>query len=95
MGDGSIPDNGTDASIFHVPMINTRFLKWLDNELGVLTTGVRKKKTARELARNNRQSGFSPDAKSKNYHDMYTVWTRSHPFFGWVPHPRASSTNGN
>jgi hypothetical protein len=81
MGDGSIPDRKSDTSIFHIPMINRRFLSWLDTELGILTTGVRLKKTAAELAENNRNSGFSPEAAAENYHDMYTVWTRSHVFF--------------
>lgn len=81
MGDGSIPDRRSDTSIFHIPMINRRFLQWLDEQLGVLTTGVRLKKTAAELAENNRRSGFSPEADEGDYHDMYTVWTRSHKFF--------------
>lgn len=80
MGDGSIPDN-EDNRIFHLPMINRRFLEWFDSTMGVLTTGVRLKKTAAELATNSRESGFSPTAKAENYHDMYTVWTRTHPFF--------------
>lgn len=86
MGDGSIPDNN-DNSVFHLPMINRTFLRWFDGAMGILTTGVRLKKTASELAANNRENGFSPDASEKDYHDMYTVWTRTHPFFnelrGW------------
>lgn len=82
MGDGSIPDQSDgNNSIFHVPMINRRFLRWLDNRLGILTTGVRLKKTAAELADNNRRTGFSPNADETSYHDMYTVWSRTHPFF--------------
>ena len=41
--------------------------------MGLFTTGVSLKKTAEELAKNNRESGFSPNAKAENYHDMYTV----------------------
>jgi hypothetical protein len=90
MGDGSIPDQGSETSLFHVPMINRRFLEWFDDELGILTTGVRLKKTATELAKKNRESGFSPEATAEAYHDMYTVWTRTHPKFDalrerWYP----------
>lgn len=80
MGDGSIPKS-RDTHIFHLSMINRTFLEWVDSKMGILTTGVSLKKTAAELAANNRRSGFSPKAKAKNYHDMYTVWSRSHPLF--------------
>lgn len=71
-------------------MTNRTFLEWLDNRLGILTTGVSLKKTASELASNNRQTGFSPAAREGNYHDMYTVWSRTHPIFNemretWYP----------
>lgn len=82
LGDGSIPNQqGGHNSIYHLPMTNRTFLEWFDSCMGILTTGVRLKKTAAELAINNRESGFSPKAKAENYHDMYTVWTRTHPFF--------------
>lgn len=91
MGDGSIPiQQGGDNSVFHIPMTNRTFLNWLDKQLGILTTGVSLKKTASELASINRQTGFSPDAREENYHDMYTVWSRTHPLFNemreiWYP----------
>lgn len=82
MGDGSIPaPSGGDNCIFHVPMINRRFLQWYDTQMGVLTTGVKRKKTASQLASNNRRTGFSPNANAENYHDMYTVWSRTNPYF--------------
>lgn len=62
-------------------MINRRFLRWYDDRMGYLTTGVRLVHTADELAESNRESGFSPDADSEDYHDMYTVRTRAHPYF--------------
>lgn len=82
MGDGSIPvqPDGTNG-VFHVPMVNRQFLEWYDYQMGVFTTGVSLKKTAEELAENNRKTGFSPDARAEDYHDMYTVWSRSHPYF--------------
>mgnify|MGYP006271462653 FL=1 len=82
MGDGSIPTQPDGRNgVFHVPMVNRQFLEWYDNRMGLFTTGVSLKKTAEELAENNRESGFSPNAKAENYHDMYTVWSRSHPYF--------------
>lgn len=82
MGDGSIPNqSGGNNAIFHVPLTNRRFLRWFDYRMGILTTGVSLKKTAAELAQNNRESGFSPNAEAEDYHDMYTVWSRTNPFF--------------
>lgn len=82
MGDGSVPTRpGGDNGVFHVPMVNRQFLEWYDDRMGIYTTGVSLKKTAAELASNNRESGFSPDARAENYHDMYTVRSRAHPLF--------------
>lgn len=80
LGDGSIPTVDGNHS-FRLPMINRRFLKWYDGRMGYLTTGVRLVHTADELAESNRESGFSPDADGEDYHDMYTVRTRAHPYF--------------
>ncbi|MEE6210772.1 hypothetical protein U3A55_11480 [Salarchaeum sp. III] len=91
MGDGSIPVRRSGyTSLIHVPMTNRTFLEWLDDRLGILSTGVSLKKTASELASNNRQTGFSPTAREENYHDMYTLWSRTHPIFDemretWYP----------
>ena len=80
MGDGSVPKtNDGSHGLFRLPMDNKQFLEWFDHEMGILSTGVVLKKTAAELARNNRESGFSPNARAENYHDMYTVISRSHP----------------
>lgn len=82
MGDGSIPKpSGGNNAVFRLPMTNRRFLGWFDASMGILTTGVTLKKTAAELAEKNRKSGFSPTADAENYHDMYTVWSRTNPFF--------------
>ena len=82
MGDGSIPKpSGGNNCVFRVPVINRRFLSWFDEYMGILTTGVRLKKTASQLAENNRATGFSPDAVEENYHDVHTVWSRTNPYF--------------
>lgn len=80
MGDGSIPTVSGNHSL-RVPMINREFLTWYDERMGYLTTGVRRVHTASELAESNRESGFSPDADAKDYHDTDVVRTRSHPYF--------------
>ena len=76
MGDGSVPKtNDGSHGLFRLPMVNKQFLEWFDHEMGILSTGVVLKKTAAELARNNRESGFSPDAKAENY----IICTRLYP----------------
>lgn len=80
LGDGSIPQVPGNHS-FRVPMINREFLRWFDEQMGYLTTGVRLVHTATELADTNRESGFSPGADAEDYHDMYVVRTRAHPYF--------------
>jgi hypothetical protein len=81
MGDGSIPTpSGGNTCVFRLPMANRRFLRWFDEQMGILTTGVSLNKTASELAHRSRETGFSPTAEASNYHDMYAVWSRTHPF---------------
>jgi hypothetical protein len=80
MGDGSIPTVDGNHS-FRVPMINRHFLSWYDEEMSYLTTGVGLVHTAEQLASTNRETGFSPNAERENYHDMYVVRTRTHPYF--------------
>ncbi len=62
-------------------MINRTFLEWFDNAMGIFTNGVHLKKTASEAAYHAKSTGFSPTAESENYHDIYTLWSRTHPFF--------------
>jgi len=62
-------------------MINRKFLKWFDERMGYLTTGVRLVHTAEQLAKSNRESGFSPTTEAENYHDTYVVRTRAHRYF--------------
>ncbi|PSQ16165.1 hypothetical protein BRD02_05375 [Halobacteriales archaeon QS_8_69_73] len=67
--------------MFRLPMTNRRFLRWFDDRMGILTTGVSMKRTAAELAENNRKTGFSPDAKRRTT-TMYTPSGRERiPFF--------------
>ena len=62
-------------------MIDRTFLEWFATAMGIIPTGVSLKKTAAELATRNRETGFSPNAVQEHCHDMYTLWSRPHPFF--------------
>ena len=76
MGDGCI-EKRTSGSILTIGMINKKFLEWVDSEFGILSTGVRKRSTAKESALNASNSGFRPNAEEENYHNVYTLRTRS------------------
>jgi hypothetical protein len=78
MGDGSLFDT-SGQSYLRVKMISNNYLEWLDNFFGILTTGVVKKLSAEENAKQNRDSGFSPNADARDYSDVYELRSRSHP----------------
>lgn len=80
MGDGSVVNpNTADNPTLRVKMINEEFLNWLDGELGWLSNGYTKVQTAEEAAKENRESGFSPNAKAENYHDKYVLRSKCIP----------------
>lgn len=79
LGDGSIKSSDVQNPCVRMRMINKPFLDWLDGELGWLSTGVRLDKTAEQSAEHCRNSGFRPNARAENYHDLYYLQTRSHP----------------
>jgi len=74
MGDGTINKGGKNPYL-QCSMITKEYLEYLDNIFGVLSTGVRLRQTAEESAQFSRNSGFRPNAKKENYHDMYTLQT--------------------
>lgn len=76
MGDGNI-ESRPSGSILSVDMINKPFLKWLNDELGKLSTGVKLSVTAEKSAEYARKSGFRPNADESNYHDVYSLRTRT------------------
>lgn len=86
MGDGCI-ESRKSGSILYLGMINKPFLDWVDDQFGLLSTGVKKRDTAAESAERARKSGFRPSAKSENYHDVYMMRTRTlsdlDEFRGW------------
>lgn len=81
LGDGYISQTENSESLLGVSMMNRQFLDWLDSELSNLSTGVQLDKTSGVSAENARKSGFRPNAKDENYHDIFRVRTRRLPFF--------------
>lgn len=79
MGDGCIRDQQNGNSWLRVAVIEKPFLEWLDDQFGVLTTGVRLTKTAEESANDVRESGFSPNADANDYHDVWRLNSRNLP----------------
>jgi len=62
-----------------IEMINKEYLEYLDSLFGVLSTGVKLRMTANESAKKAKKSGFRPNAKPQNYHNVYKWQVRSHP----------------
>lgn len=79
MGDGSINKSGTPR--LAVTSINLDYLSHLEKSFGGLATSTFLEKTAEECAKINRTSGFSPNASSENYSDLYKFQTRASPEF--------------
>lgn len=83
MGDGSVVVPNRNPSL-HMKMINEEFLAWLDKELKWLSNGYTLTQTAEEAAKQNRESGFSENAKADNYNSKYTLRTKcSEQLFKW------------
>lgn len=77
MGDGSICYH-YDNPTLQISVIKKEYLEYIDEELGNLSLGVRKQTVAEESAKMNRESGFSPNAKTENYSDIYRLVTTAH-----------------
>jgi hypothetical protein len=78
MGDGGL-DLAHKTPKFQICMISKKYLEYLDDIFGSLTTGVKIGKTAKECAEKSRESGFNPNAKERNYSDQYWLKSRSLP----------------
>lgn len=77
MGDGSLNRYGKNPRL-QCNMISLNYLEYLDEQFGVLGTGVSLQDTAEESAKNARDSGFRPNAVKENYSDVYRWQSRSH-----------------
>lgn len=78
LGDGHV-NRGHDVPYIDINCISKQYLEYIDRELGWLTTGVRLYRDAEDQAHNCRESGFVDDPDPDDYHDIYTLKTRSHP----------------
>lgn len=80
MGDGNICRfNDNSNPLIESGMISENYLKYVDDEFGILGNGVTVYKTAEESANKARDRGFSRNAKVENYHNMYRWRSRNHP----------------
>lgn len=79
MGDGTIGKKEGKNQRVQANMTNSEYLRHVDKQFGILGTGVSLYQTAKECANSASESGFSPNAKEKNYSDQYSWRTRCHP----------------
>lgn len=76
MGDGTIYKKGSGHKAnFRVSLIVPEYLEWLDEELGVLSTGVELKATAKESCQSCK---LSDNQDESDYSDVYRLRTRNH-----------------
>jgi hypothetical protein len=61
-------------------MTNLKFLKWLDDKLGIISCGVNKNITSEEAKKRAIQHGLEGANKSK-FQDVYKLYTRRLPYF--------------
>jgi len=80
LGDGSI-NNRDGLPRLDISMISGKFLEHLYDRFGVLSAGLKVKKTASAQAVSHRESGFNPGAEASEYSDVYRYWTIGHPVF--------------
>jgi hypothetical protein len=78
MGDGSINRHRKNPYI-QIGMISPNYLKYVAQQFGVLGSDVKIYRTAEELAKENRDSGFHPNADADDYSDMYRWQSMRHP----------------
>jgi len=73
MSDAYVRDRNKDKPRVVLAMTNKKFLEYLSNELTHLTGEVRLKKTAEEVAKDARESGFSEKAAVDDCKDVYEI----------------------
>ena len=78
MGDGCIGRNGKNPRLI-CRMISPNYLNYVDQQFGIFGNGVSMCKTAKESAEHASKSGFRPNAKPENYHDIYKWSSMKHP----------------
>lgn len=83
LGDASVAGadyDETNHPNLRVYSSNETFLEWLDDELGVFSTGVYLNDTGKDRLKRNQKSGWDTREEAE-YKDMYRVQTRSMPCF--------------
>ncbi len=81
MGDGSLAAHDSDNPYMRVNNTNERFLKYLDEKLGWLTTGVRLKKDAEQAAEERLSRDSDWEMSADNFNAIYGIRTRRLPYF--------------
>lgn len=80
MGDATIPNRKQTGNCrLTCVMITREFLEWLRQQFGPIGCEVRFHRSAEDIARTTKETGFSPGARPENYSDQYLWETRSHP----------------
>jgi len=79
MGDGSMERKGGNHNPkFICSMSSKEYLKYVDDELGILSLGVTEGKTPEESAKSALKGGFSDNPDAKDYKQMYWLKTTAH-----------------
>lgn len=74
LSDGTITSY-PPTSKFQIGSTNKEFLEWLSGVFGLFSGDVCLSETSDQIAHRNRETGFSPDADSKEYSDYYRLRT--------------------
>lgn len=81
MGDGWIEKTEKNARLSTF-MINQKYLEYIDNIFGCLSTGVQMKYTAEESAKHSEDVGaLGSSGEASNFSNLYRWQTRIHPYY--------------
>ncbi len=78
MGDGCINRASKNPKIVS-DMTSKNYLEYIDEIFGIFGRGVKIQRTAKESAKNSRESGFNLNAKEENYSDLWRWKSMCHP----------------
>lgn len=83
LGDGCVAAvSGGRENSLTLEMSSEGFLRWLDEEMGWLTTGVRLHRTAKENAQHSHSTGLEGATQDvSNYDQTHVLEFRAHPAF--------------
>jgi len=79
MGDGCILRESKRKPRLICGMISSNYLKYINKEFGIFGNGVSLIRTGEQVANRSCERGFSPNAKTENYHNIYRWRSMSHP----------------